>query len=265
MFSFWRKLRRKEILESEFPEDYKKLISKNVPLYRCLEQVEQRKLESLVRILLSEKRFVGAGGLDLTEEMCVAIAARACLLVLRRTELDDPLYPDLGSIVVYPHSYKARVERRDGYVVTEGEEQRLGESWQHGTLVLSWQAVRQGAAIPDDGHDVVLHEFAHQLDGQDGVMNGTPELASSAGYSDWARVFTEEFEALRAKVDANQRTDIDAYAATNPAEFFAVVSEEFFENPSRLKRNHPELYRELAGYYRLDPLQLLEVAEVGGA
>lgn len=257
MFSFWRKLQRKEILESEFPEDYKKLISKNVPLYRCLDAAEQRKLECLVRILLAEKRFVGAGGLELTEEMCVAIAARACLLVLRRIELDGPLYPELGSIVVYPHAYKAHVQRHDGYVVTEGEEQRLGESWQHGTLVLSWQAVRQGAAIPDDGHDVVLHEFAHQLDGQDGVMNGTPELSTSAGYSHWAKTFTEEFEALRAKLDANERTDIDAYAATNPAEFFAVVSEEFFETPEKLQSQHVELYRELAGYYRIDPLQLL--------
>lgn len=256
MFSFWRRLQRKEILELDFPEETREIISKNVHLYQFLDSNEQRKLEALVRILLAEKRFVGAGGLELTEEMCLAIAARACLLVLRRIELDDPLYPDLGSIVVYPHAYKAPVKKREGYIVSEGEEHRLGESWQHGTLVLSWQAVQQGAAIPDDGHDVVLHEFAHQLDGQDGAMNGTPELTSSDRYAHWARTFTEEFEALRAKVNANRRTDIDAYAAKNPAEFFAVVSEEFFETPQRLKSKHAALYQELVDYYLLDPLEL---------
>ncbi len=256
MFSFWRRLQRKELLETEFPEETRRLISKNVPLYQFLSLAEQRKLEALVRILIAEKRFVGAGGLELTEEMCIAIAARACLLVIRRIELDDPLYPDLGSVVVYPHTYKVQVKKQEGYVVQEGEEQRLGESWQHGTLVLSWHAVREGAAIPDDGHDVVLHEFAHQLDGEGGVMNGTPELATSARYAHWAKTFTQEFESLREKLETNQRTDIDAYAATNPAEFFAVVSEEFFETPQKLKSKHPALYQELANYYRLDPLEL---------
>jgi MtfA peptidase len=257
MFSFWRRLKRKEVLASDFPQAYRDLISRNVPLYRALSEVEQRKLESLVRILLAEKRFVGAGGLELTEEMCVTIAARACLLVVRRIELDDPLYPELGSVVVYPHTYKVQVQRHEGLIVHEGEEARLGESWQHGTLVLSWQAVQAGSAAPHDGHDVVLHEFAHQLDGQNGLMNGTPELASDAHYAHWAQTFSHEFEALRNKLDSHLESDIDSYAATNAAEFFAVVSEEFFETPETLSVRHARLYRELVDYYRLDPAQLL--------
>ena len=199
----------------------------------------------------------GAQDLNLTEEMCVAIAARACLLVLHRVALDDPLYPELGSVIVYPQTYRVPVQHKDGYIVHEGEESRLGESWQRGTLVLSWRAVQKGTALPHDGHDVVLHEFAHQLDGQNGLMNGTPELSSSSHYAAWARTFSHEFEALRSKLEHHQGSDIDAYAATNPAEFFAVVSEAFFETPDSLKEHHPELYRRLVEYYALDPASLL--------
>lgn len=258
MFSIFRRLQRRQLLESEFPPEYRALITKNVPLYGTFGLEEQKKLESLVRIFLSEKRFVSAGGLSLTEEMCVAIAARACLLVLRRIELDQALYPELGSVIVYPHTYRAPVQKQEGYVVVEGDELRLGESWQHGTIVLSWHAVEQGAELPHDGHDVVLHEFAHQLDGESGAMNGTPELPSHAHYARWARTFTREFEALQRKVQNHQVTDIDPYGGTNPPEFFAVLSEEFFERPEVLQQMHPELYTELAEYYRMDPVDLLK-------
>jgi Mlc titration factor MtfA (ptsG expression regulator) len=258
MFAFFRKLSRRDLFETPFPEEYKKLVARNVPLYEKLSAEERQKLEGLIRILLAEKNFVGAGGLELTEEMCLAIAARACLLVLRRVSLDDPLYPELGSVVVYPSGYQAPVQRREGYVVHELKEHRLGESWQHGTLVLSWKAAKQGAAMPHDGHDVVIHEFAHQLDGEQGMMNGTPELDGGDSYARWAEIFSEEFHALREDLSEHRRTEIDAYGATNPAEFFAVVTEQFFERPAPMKKHHAELYRELVGYYRLDPLALLQ-------
>jgi len=256
MFAFFRRLSRRDLLLSPFPDEYRQLISANVPLYSKLPQGDRDKLEGLVRILIAEKNFVGAGGLELTEEMCVAIAARACLLVVRRVELDDPLYPDLSSVVIYPSGYKANVRRQDGYVVVEGDEHRLGESWRQGTLVLSWNAAQQGAALPHDGHDVVLHEFAHQLDGEQGVMNGTPELLGDERYARWAKTMSAEFHQLRSATENNRRTDIDSYGATNPAEFFAVITEEFFERPQVLKRHHPDLYEELVGYFLLDPAQL---------
>jgi len=256
MFAFWRRLSRRDLFESPFPDEYRELIDKNVALYSKLPAEDRDKLERLVRILIAEKNFVGVGGLELTEEMCVAIAARACLLVLRRVTLDDPLYPELGSVVVYPTGYQVAVERHEGYVVVEGEEHRLGESWTHGTLVLSWRAAEEGAALPHDGHDVVLHEFAHQLDGQQGMMNGTPELPTRDRYASWAQTFSEEFEALRSDLSKNTPTDIDSYGATNPAEFFAVVTEEFFERAQTMRARHPELYEELAQYYKLDPEEL---------
>ncbi len=257
MFSLWRRLSRRDLFASPFPEEYRILIRKNVPLYPRLPEVDREKLEGLVRILIAEKNFIGAGGLQLTEEMCVAIAARACLLVLRRINLDDPLYPRLGSVVVYPSGYRAPVQRQEGYVVIEAEQQRLGESWEHGTIVLSWRAAEQGAAMPNDGHDVVLHEFAHQLDGEQGTMNGTPELPSSARYARWAETLGAEFQELRRDLADGRRTTIDGYGALSPSEFFAVITEEFFEAPGPLRRRHRELYDELVGYYRLDPYELL--------
>lgn len=256
MFDFWRRLTRRDLFETPFPEEYRPLIAKNVPLYPKLTRADRDKLEGLIRILITEKNFTGAGGLQLTEEMCVAIAARACLLVLHRVDLDGPLYPDLGSVVVYPSGYTARTQRSEGYVVHEGEEHRLGESWDRGTVVLSWQAAEQGAAFPHDGRDVVFHEFAHQLDGQQGSMNGTPELGTRDRYASWAATLSEEFHTLREKISKNQKTDIDPYGANNPAEFFAVITEEFFEQPDRLRRRHPALYDELIGYFRMDPEEL---------
>lgn len=257
MFTLWRRLARRDLFETPFPEEYRTLLLKNTPLYGALKDQDRKKLESLVRILIAEKNFIGTGGLKLSEEMCVAIAARACLLILRRVELDGELYPGLGSIVVYPDAFRAKVVRREGYVVHEGEEVRAGESWDQGTVVLSWQAAKEGAKHPHDGHDVVLHEFAHQLDGQQGSMNGTPELPSDGSYSAWAKILSEEFHSLRKDLAEHNKTDIDAYGATNPAEFFAVLTEEFFEKPATLSKKHPSLYAELVAYYRLDPLELM--------
>jgi Mlc titration factor MtfA (ptsG expression regulator) len=189
--------------------------------------------------------------------MCVAIAGRACLLILHRVELDDPIYPELVSIVVYPGTYRAKRVEQLGVVVTDDEQGRLGESWQHGLVVLSWDAAVAGAATPNDGHDVVLHEFAHQLDAEDGGMDGAPILPSRADYGSWARVFGEEFQALRDAVERGRRASIDEYGATNPPEFFAVVTEEFFEQPEQLERRHPKLYTELEVFYRLDPAGLM--------
>jgi Mlc titration factor MtfA (ptsG expression regulator) len=241
------------VLAEPFPERFRALLLRRVPCAELLDQAELTKLEALVRIFNSEKTLEAAGGLTLTEEMRVVIAARACLLVLQRVELDSPLYPDLDAVIVYPSTYRARIQRREGYVMIDGEQARLGESWTRGVVVLSWEAVVTGGANADDGHDVVLHEFAHQLDAQDGAMDGTPELDNLERYAVWSAVAGSEYAELCDAVEHHRKTSIDAYGATNAPEFFAVVVEQFFERPSALEQRHPELYQELATFFRFDP------------
>jgi MtfA peptidase len=257
MFDWWRRLSRAELIAQPFPAHFSELVRQRVPCAGLLDEAELTKLEAFVRIFNSEKAFEGAAGLQIDDEMRVVIAARACLLVFARVELDEPLYPELDTVIVYPSTYKARVQRREGYVTIDDEQARLGESWQRGVVVLSWDAVVSGAANRTDGHDVVLHEFAHQLDAQDGAMDGTPELDNLARYAVWSRVAGEEYAELCDAVEHHRKTLIDAYGATNAPEFFAVVVERFFEQPLSLEQRHPELYRELAAFFRFDPAQRL--------
>lgn len=254
MFGFFKRRRRAAVQAQPFPEEHRKILERNVAHVALLDPEERAELEGLVAAFLSEKRFEGAGGLELDDEIRVTIAAEACLLLLHR---EHDLYPDLVSIVVYPSAYRAPQPRREGPVVIEGGEGRLGESWTRGTLVLAWDHVRAQARHLGTAN-VVLHEFAHQLDGEDGAMDGAPDLGSRASYATWARVLGEEFEALSSRLHAGRPSDIDPYGATSPPEFFAVVTEMFFERPLVLRARHPELYAELAGFYRQDPAARLE-------
>jgi Mlc titration factor MtfA (ptsG expression regulator) len=257
MLRWWRRLNRAEALATAFPDEYRPIVDRVAPLVRYLEPEDREKLEALIRIFLSEKEFEAAGGLELTDEMRVAIAARACLLILRRVDLDAPIFPDLDVVIVYPNAYRAKQTEHDGHIVIESEQHRLGESWQRGMVVLSWNAVKTGALNPSDGHDVVLHEFAHQLDAEDGGMDGAPQLENREQYRIWAQVFGHDYRELHEQIEHHRKSSIDPYAATNPAEFFAVVSEAFFEKPAFLKRKHPEVYAELAAYFRIDPAELM--------
>jgi len=163
-------------------------------------------------------------------------------------------YPDLSSILVYPSAYIVKNTRQKiGNLIVESDQVRLGESWVRGAVVLAWDAVQHGAANPRDGRNVVLHEFAHQLDAEDGAMNGAPDLGRRSSYSAWAQALGAEYEELLARVATHQPTDIDAYGAISPAEFFAVVTEAFFETGGQLKREHPELYEVLQDFFRQDP------------
>lgn len=233
-----------------FPAAYKEMLERNVPLARALSDEDRRELERLMMVFLDEKHFEGAGGFEMTDEVRITIAAQACILLLHR---DTDIYPDLDTIVVYPSTYVARETRQEGPVVIEGDIARLGESWTRGVVVLAWDAVRRGTANPDDGHNVVLHEFAHQLDQQDGSMDGAPDLGTRARYATWARVLGEEYADLVERVHTGRPADIDDYGATSPPEFFAVVTEMFFEKPTRLRARHPELYETLADFYQQDP------------
>ena len=245
--------RRAKLKEQPLSEAQRAIIAKNVPYLAKLPEADQKELEGLVQIFLAEKHFEGCGGLELTDEMKVTIAAQACLLLLHR---ENDMYPDVDAILVYPSAYRAKTRRDAGGFVVEGEQERLGESWTRGVVVLAWDHVKSGAMNMTDGRNLVLHEFAHQIDGEDGSMDGAPELDTRARYKSWAHVLGAEFGELSERLDHGQRSDIDSYGATNPAEFFAVITEMFFEKPRQMKDRHPELYEELKTFYKQDPLEV---------
>ncbi len=251
MFGFLKRRRRERIRAQPFPPEWLAIIERNVPMYARLSEADRLELQRRVLVFVDEKSFEGAGGLALTDEIRVTIAAQACILLLRLD--DDDYYPRLRSVVVYPTAYTVPREMRDGEIVTEDQAVHLGESWGHGAVVLSWNSARRGAADPGDGKNVILHEFAHQLDQEDGAADGTPELDRLALYAPWARVLSEHYLALRKAARTGRKTLLDQYGATNEAEFFAVASECFFERPVQLRTRHPELYEELSAYYGQDP------------
>lgn len=222
-------------------------------MFHRLAPDDQTELLEHMNVFLAEKTFEGCGDLEMSDEIRVTIAAQACLLLLHHEE--PHYYPGLYTILVYPHAYVAKAQQiLPGGIVIEGDSARLGESWVRGCVVLSWDDVRSGAADAADGHNVVLHEFAHQLDQEDGASDGAPILERRSQYVAWARILGGEFEKLQKAAERGRRTDIDAYGATNPAEFFAVVTEAFFERPRSLKKKHPDLYEELAMFYKQDPV-----------
>lgn len=257
---WWRRRRRavsRERLRAQpFPPAWRRLLERNMPLYGRLSAPERERLEGHIQVFLVEKRFEGCGGLEMTDEVRVTVAAQACLLLL---EHDIGCYSDLRSILVYPTTVVPEYAHmpQHGGIVHEPAPV-LGESWGHGAVILAWDDVQRGAATIDDGRNVVFHEFAHQLDQEAGEADGTPHLDNISAFRTWGRVMREHFVRLREATEEGRPTLLDPYGATNPAEFFAVATEYFFERPLALRREHPELYRELSSYYRVDPVSWLE-------
>ena len=235
-----------------FPEEWRAIIAGNLPFFSRLTAADQEELLGHVQVFLAEKRFEGCGGLKLSDEIRLTIATQACLLLLHRK---TDYYPRLLTILVYPAGFVVeRDEPVDDVIWEEGREGRLGETApQMRSLVLAWDAARYGALDPSDGKNVILHEFAHQLDFEDFVADGVPALGSRNDKRSWAEVMAMEFAALRAADDTGIPTLLDSYGATNPAEFFAVATEAFFERPLALRQRRPQLFAELQRFYRQDP------------
>ena len=252
LFTFLKRRRRNRLRAQPFPAAWKAIISHNVPIFLRLPSADRAELLGHIQVFLNEKYFEGCGGLKLTDETRVTIAAQACLLLLHR---ETDYYPELITILVYPSAYIAREDCYLGDNIWEqGEDGRLGHTGrQLGSLVLAWDEAKRGAADPADGANLVLHEFAHQLDFEDSQTDGAPALGTRVEYLAWARVMSREFEALRDAADAGTPTVLDTYGATNPAEFFAVATEAFFERPRALRGKKPELYARLEKFYRQDP------------
>lgn len=238
-------------VEAVFHEEWIGLLKENVPLYSRLPENFRTLLHERIARFISSTRFEGCNGLDLTEEMILTVAAQACLLVLHR---EGKPYPELRNVYLYPSTFSSIQKRQDTFgIVTEGEIHRLGESWETGTIILSWSSVEHGARNIRDAENVTFHEFAHQLDHEDGATDGAPPLPSREAYRSWARVFRENYADFQKLLEDGKQTLIDPYGATNPAEFFAVVTETFFEKPRQLHRKRPDLYAELKDFYGLDP------------
>ena len=242
--------RHRRLRSQPFPAAWRRTLARRVPLYRRLPPDLQRELRQRVQVFIAEKAFVGCAGLDVTDEMRVVIAAQACLLLLNRR---TGCYPGLHRVLVYPGAFFVeRLQPGAAGVLQEWRDLLSGESWSHGQVILSWADVVEGASVPDDGRNVVIHEFAHQLDQETGVANGAPRLGSRERYARWSQVLATAFNAAQPGT-ADTPPLISGYGASSPAEFFAVAAEVFFEQPQRLAAEFPDLYRELAAYFRVDP------------
>ena len=252
IFGFLKERRRQRLRNRPISNEWWTILKRNVPVLARLPLEDQTELLGHVHVFLAEKHFEGCDGLEITDEIRLTIAAQACLLLLHRK---TGYYPRLITILVYPSGYKAYENRYvEGQVWEEGWRPLLGHTARRlRSLVLAWDEAKRGAANPSDGKNLVLHEFAHQLDFEDYVTDGTPALATRAAYREWSRVMSEEFKALRAADEAEMPTLLDTYGATDPAEFFAVSTEAFFERPRALRARHPKLYAEFARFFRQDP------------
>jgi Mlc titration factor MtfA (ptsG expression regulator) len=246
----WR-LRR--ALAAPFPDEWVQILERNIAIYRNLPDSLRQQLRRLIKEFLHQKHFTGAGGLAITDEIRVTIAAEACLLILNRPRR---VFPALRYIIVYPGAFIAGHRQVDeAGVVATASRGLLGESWHNGKVILAWDSVLRGSRNFVDGQNVVLHEFAHQLDSEDGGADGAPLLGGAHSYRSWATVLSKEFKELRKASYRGRESLLDHYGATNPAEFFAVATETFFEKPAQMARHHAELFEVLQAYYRVDPRQ----------
>ena len=244
--------RRRALRERPFPREWREILARRVPVFVSLPTHLARQLEKHIQVFVAEKPFIGCGGFVVDDEVRVTIAAQACLLLLNRAKPD--YFPGLRQVLVYPGAFIVeRIRSEPSGILQEQRQVLSGESWTQGQVVVSWQDVLEGAAIPDDGRNVVIHEFAHQLDQQKGYANGAPWLGRRDRYPRWSRVLGAEFALLQQRLAIGEPTLINPYGATSPAEFFAVVSEVFFEQPGEMSELHPELYEELTHLYRVDP------------
>ena len=251
-----KKRRRKKLYDQEFPENWILVIKKNVPYYSLLSSQQQQNLHGLIHIFLDEKEFEGCSGLTITDEIRTTIAAQACILLLGR---ETDFYPTFRTVLVYPQAYVAETKKhQDNGTVSESVEHRLGESWSHGAIVLSWDDVLRGASDIHDGQNLVFHEFAHQLDNESGSVEGAPVLDKSSMYITWGRVLSKEYRVLIENIIHDRKSVLDDYGATSPAEFFAVATECFFEMPKKLKKKHPDLYEQLKLFYKQDTASLMK-------
>lgn len=246
---WWTARRRARLRALPFPAAWRRILRRRVPAVARLPADMQQRLKGHLQVFVAEKPFIGCDGLAITDEVRVTIAAQACLLLLGHARPE--VFPRLRQVLVYPGVFVVEHEQPAGGGVVHRQRHALaGQSWSQGQVVLGWDEVLAGAADACDGQNVVIHEFAHQIDQDKGMADGRPWRPSRRLGQRWAQVMDEAFRRLQHQPSAL----IGSYAATEPAEFFAVVSELFFEQPQALAAEVPAVYRELALLYQVHPL-----------
>ena len=249
---YWRECQRDKIRQQPFKKQWRKIIQQRMPYFRKMPTDLQLQLKQLIQVFLAEKKFIGCNGVNITDEIRITVAAQACLLLLNRK---TDFYPKLQTILVYPRAFvKKQQSNQAGGVQFIQKIVLAGESWDFGKVVLSWQDTVEGAQIPDDGRNVVIHEFAHQLDQENGKANGAPILDKGQSYKCWSEIFSAQYEQLKIQAETGKPSLFDYYGATEPAEFFAVASEVFFEQAQQFYHQYPRLYQQLKQYYQVDPI-----------
>lgn len=250
----WQRWQRRRLRNQAFPAHWRTLLRRRVPLVARMPADLQLQLKKAMQVFIAETNFIGCNGLTITEEMRVVIAAQACLLLLNRP---SDYFAAVRQILVYPGAFLAPRNAVDAAGVhSEHREALIGESWSQGQIILSWADTLEGAADPQDGRNVVIHEFAHQLDQENGAALGAPPPLPGDIARDpkrWSQVFGEAYFQVRSATLRGEPCVLDAYAGHDPAEFFAVASETFFERPQALRTEFAALYDELRGYYKVDP------------
>lgn len=247
---YMQRLRRQKLSKEALHPNHIAILHEKVTLYSRLSQALKEELHGHINIFLDEKNFIGCAGVVVNDEMRIVVAGNACMLLLQGAQRR---FVGFTSIMLYPEAYVAHEVRHDGLVATEQASARAGESWVRGPIVLSWADVHAGSLNADDGHNVVIHEFAHKLDEQSGRMNGLPVLATAAQREAWRDVLTAEYSALNQRAEQGRNKVLDTYGTTSPAEFFAVASESFFEKPVQMQQRLPALYAQLQDFYQIDP------------
>ena len=247
----WPRYRLSQAIDEPFPAEWRKTLRQNFPVFRRMPADLQLQLKTRIKQFIHEKEFIGCAGLEITDEIRVTVSASACMLLLNR---DSGVLGGLKYILIYPDAFLVNREsiNAEGLPVDQ-HRGLLGESWDNGKVILSWEDVLKGNKNFNDGANVAIHEFAHQLDHASGATNGAPFLGDASRSKRWSSVLTDEFERLRQAAYRGDETLIDKYGTTNPAEFFAVVTETFFELPRQMQAEHPALFAELKAYYKVDP------------
>lgn len=247
---FYRNWRRERQLQQPFPAHWQKTLRAQVPFYNKLPRELRNQLEQHVQLFLAEKSFYGCDGFEVDDTVRLTVAGHACMLIVARNFSD---FDEVSSILVYPDAYHVREVESDGIVVSESSQIRAGEASSRGQVVLAWAECEEGAVNPDGHHNVILHEFAHQLDYLDGTADGAPPLSGEQARH-WQEIMTRAYDHLRHSLRHHGKPWLDPYGATEPAEFFAVLTEAFFQQPGHLKEEQPEVFEALRGFYRLDPV-----------
>jgi len=254
MFALLRNRRRRRVLtRAAIPDSLWNATLAATPVLARLDSESQQRLRDLALLFLHEKRFEAAGGLHLEESMRIRIAALACLPIL---ELGIDSYDGFQSVIVYPDEFLVRDREYvdDDGVVHSSDDVLSGEAWEQGPVILAWKEVE--ASGHGDGFNVVAHEFAHKLDLLDGTFDGMPPLHAGMRAKEWIAAFQAAYDDLRARLERGEETWLDPYASEEPAEFFAVCTEMFFDVPEEFRTEYPMLYAQLSAFYKQDPARV---------